>query len=122
MLNAAAPRALARFYAELLGWMIEAEEPAAVGEPDEAGWAIVLAPDRRLKIEVQWDLNYQSPVWSSQHGAPSMIMHLDFAVDDLEAAVARSLELGASLAEHQPQTDVRVMVDPEGHPFCLFEQ
>ncbi|WP_232821653.1 VOC family protein [Desertihabitans aurantiacus] len=28
--------------------------------------------------------------------------------------------LGASLAEHQPQKDVRVMLDPDGHPFCLY--
>jgi len=27
---------------------------------------------------------------------------------------------GARLAEHQPQEHVRVMLDPEGHPFCLF--
>jgi len=25
------------------------------------------------------------------------------------------------LAKHQPQQGVRVMIDPEGHPFCLFE-
>ena len=24
------------------------------------------------------------------------------------------------VADHQPQADVTVMLDPEGHPFCLF--
>ena len=28
--------------------------------------------------------------------------------------------LGATLAEFQPQDDVRVMLDPAGHPFCLY--
>lgn len=49
-----------------------------------------------------------------------MMVHLDFAVDDLDAGVARALELGARLADHQPQDGVRVMIDPAGHPFCQF--
>jgi hypothetical protein len=28
--------------------------------------------------------------------------------------------VGAVLAEYQPQDDVRVYLDPAGHPFCLF--
>ena len=35
-------------------------------------------------------------------------------------AVARALELGAELPEHQPQENVRVLLDPAGHPFCLY--
>ena len=31
-----------------------------------------------------------------------------------------AIRAGAVLAEFQPQLDVRVMVDPAGHPFCLF--
>jgi hypothetical protein len=49
-----------------------------------------------------------------------MMMHLDIAVDDLEEGVAWALEAGAELAPHQPQEGVRVLLDPEGHPFCLF--
>ena len=48
------------------------------------------------------------------------MVHLDVAAEDLDAAVAWALELGATLAEHQPQDDVRVLLDPDGHPFCLF--
>jgi Glyoxalase-like domain len=51
-----------------------------------------------------------------------MLMHLDIAVDDLDAAVAWALAAGADLAEHQPQAGVRVMIDPAGHPFCLFPE
>lgn len=46
--------------------------------------------------------------------------HLDIAVEDLEAGVAFALEAGATLAEFQPQKEVRVMLDPVGHPFGLF--
>jgi hypothetical protein len=34
--------------------------------------------------------------------------------------VAWAIEVGATLAENQPQEHVRVMLDPAGHPFCLF--
>jgi hypothetical protein len=48
------------------------------------------------------------------------MMHLDIEVSDLTAAVADAVELGAQEADFQPQQDVRVMLDPAGHPFCLY--
>ncbi len=48
-------------------------------------------------------------------------MHLDIVVEDLSDAVVIAEALGASLAEWQPNDDVRVMIDPVGHLFCLFE-
>ena len=51
-----------------------------------------------------------------------MMMHLDIWVDDLDTAGARAESLGAVLAEFQPQDEVRVYLDPAGHPFCLFEE
>jgi hypothetical protein len=50
-----------------------------------------------------------------------MMAHLDIHVDGLDAEVARAIGLGARLADDQPQSDVRVMVDPAGHPFCLWD-
>lgn len=47
-------------------------------------------------------------------------MHLDVEVDELDAAVADAIALGASVAEYQPQENVRVLLDPAGHPFCLY--
>jgi len=47
------------------------------------------------------------------------MMHFDFQVADLDAAVAEATAFGATLAEHQPQANVRVLFDPAGHPFCL---
>lgn len=49
-----------------------------------------------------------------------MTSHLDVAVDDLEGGVAWALNAGARLADYRPQEHVRVMLDPAGHPFCLF--
>ncbi len=49
-----------------------------------------------------------------------MSMHLDLEVDDLDHAVAYAVEVGATLASYQPQETVRVMLDPAGHPFCLY--
>jgi hypothetical protein len=43
------------------------------------------------------------------------MVHVDFQVADLDSAVA----LGASVATHQPQDNVRVLVDPAGHLCCL---
>ena len=50
-----------------------------------------------------------------------MQLHLDIGVDDLAEGEARALALGAVLASYQPQDDVRVLLDPAGHPFCLFQ-
>jgi hypothetical protein len=49
-------------------------------------------------------------------------MHFDVQADDLDAAVADAESLGAQLAEVQPQANVRVMFDPDGHPFCLCRE
>ncbi len=49
-----------------------------------------------------------------------MMLHLDVWTDDLDAAVAHAVAAGATVSDHQPQDDVRVCIDPAGHPFCLF--
>lgn len=67
-----------------------------------------------------WEAHYTPPVWPGMADAPQMMAHLDIAVDDLDAAVDYACSLGATQADHQPQDDVRVMLDPAGHPFCLF--
>jgi hypothetical protein len=46
-------------------------------------------------------------------------IHLDVIVDELAAAEAAVLDLGATKPEHQPGTSFRVFLDPAGHPFCL---
>ncbi len=124
-IDAADPLRLARFYEQLLGWSIVEQEgtlddDGATGNADEPGWAKLRSADGFVKIEIQHEPAYTKPVWPPKSGDPLMMMHLDIGVSDLEAGVAWAEKCGATQAEHQPQDDVRVMIDPEGHPFCLF--
>ena len=105
------PGALARFYSELLGWPIGHEEP---------GTAIVAAPQGGIYLVFQQATGDQAPVWPPAGGEQRPMMHLDFQVDDLEAASAHAVSLGATVAEYQPQDDTIVHYDPAGHPFCLW--
>jgi hypothetical protein len=68
-------------------------------------------------ISFQQVENYRAPVWPGQDSPQQF--HLDVIVDDLDAGEAAVLELGASLADHQPSATFRVFLDPAGHPFCL---
>lgn len=120
VLDAARPLALARFYERLLDWPIVGSEGPRPGNPPEDGWALLRSPDASQKIEIQWEPNYVAPTWPPVAGEQLMMIHLDFGVDDLEAGVVWATDAGARLADHQPQKHVRVLIDPEGHPFCLF--
>ncbi len=102
---------LASFYASLLGWPIVRQEH---------GEAAVAVPGTSSYLAFQSSADYVPPVWPSADGRQQMMMHLDIAVDDMAAAVADATELGATLAGFQPQDDVRVLLDPAGHPFCLY--
>lgn len=104
------PGGLARFYAELLGWHIGHEEP---------GTAVVATSPQGPFLVFQQADDYRAPVWPPAAGDQRPMMHLDFQVGDLDSAVAEAVALGAVLAEHQPRENVRVLVDPAGHPFCL---
>jgi hypothetical protein len=100
------PGALGRFYEGLLGWNLETRND----------WADLRA-DYGQCISFQQVEDYRPPQWPEQD-VPQQ-MHLDLMVDDLDAAEAVALELGASRAEHQPGTTFRVLLDPAGHPFCF---
>ena len=119
-LDASDPIAVAEFYERLLGWPIVDQEGPRSGKPATDGWAMLRSPTGDMKLEVQWEPHYRPPVWPSAQGEQLMMIHLDIGVADLEAGVSWALAQGATLADHQPQDDVTVMFDPEGHPFCLF--
>ena len=116
------PRALADFYSRLLEWRITAADPPRPGQPPEDGWAQIAPPDGAPgpTLNFEYETDYVAPTWPSVRGEPQIQEHLDIAVNDLEASVTWAVEVGATLAEYQPQDDVRVMLDPAGHPFCLF--
>lgn len=105
-------RDLAAFYAELLGWQV-------FNASD--GWADVAPSEHHgYNLAFATEPAYVRPVWPTEPGAQQMQLHLDLEVDDLTEAVAYAVSVGAEVASYQPQEDVRVMLDPAGHPFCLY--
>ncbi|MFD1273117.1 VOC family protein [Streptomyces kaempferi] len=91
------------------------------GSRPRAAWVRLRAPEQeRPGLSFQLETAHTPPVWPQRAGTQQMQAHLDLQVDDLEAETERARALGATLEEHQPQKDVRVLRDPHGHPFCLF--
>jgi len=121
-ISAPDPRGLAAFYARMLGWPVAVEEPARPGFPPADGWAQLRPPDGAIgpTLNFEYEAQYSAPVWPSEAGRQHITAHLDIAVADLGTAVAWATQTGATVASHQPQENVRVMLDPAGHPFCLF--
>ncbi|AWS45941.1 VOC family protein [Streptosporangium sp. 'caverna'] len=111
VLDAPDPHALADFYHQLFGWKVEQDEP---------DWVTLRAPGGGPGLSFQTEAAYVRPTWPAGPGDQQMMTHLDIEVDDLDAAGAHAVAAGATLAEYQPQDDVRVYLDPAGHPFCLW--
>ena len=115
---------LARFYERLLGWDVEALKVPRPGHPAGDGWARLRPADRSNKIEIQFEEHFIRPVWPSRPGEQGMQLHLDIWVEDVPAGVAWATECGAVEATPQPEgrdeSRLRVMLDPAGHPFCLW--
>ncbi len=113
---------LAEFYSKLLGWEISARDEPATRQGG-SGWIALRNPDGGIGLSFQAERWYEPPVWPEQPGAQTKMIHLEIAVDDVEAAVERALTLGATVATPQPSdrhpAELRVMLDPAGHPFCL---
>jgi catechol 2,3-dioxygenase-like lactoylglutathione lyase family enzyme len=100
------PRALARFYSELLCQPITYDSDAfvVVSENDtSSGLGFQLAPDHRR------------PTWPAPD-VPQQ-MHLDIMVEDVADATPRVLALGARKLDGN-----NVFADPAGHPFCLIRR
>lgn len=99
-------RALANFYAELLGWRIIRED-----------W-LVVAKDEHSQPRLAFDEvpEYRRPTWPDP--AQPQQLHLDIDVEDSEAAQERALRLGATRLPDLGGS-CPVFADPAGHPFCL---
>ncbi len=111
VLDTREPRALAAFYRQLLGWQVGSEDDTWVTLRPEGG-----GPGLSFQLEP----DHVPPVWPADPAAQQMQAHLDIEVDDLAAAGEVARAAGARLADSQPQDDVRVWLDPAGHPFCLW--
>ncbi len=107
---------LARFYGRLLQWEITAR--------DGDGWVQIRDPAGGVGLNFQAEDWYVPPTWPEAPGAQDKMLHFEIQVDDLESAVAHTVAAGGMIASHQPddrdQERIRVMLDPAGHPFCLF--
>lgn len=105
--------ALARFYGALLGWEVTGGD----GKNDSAA---ISSGEGVAYIGFETIPDYVPPVWPGAPGKQAQMLHLSFEVSDLDAAIAHALELGARLADYQPQERTKVLLDPDGHPFCLY--
>ena len=102
---------LAEFYQALLGGETVA---------DDDGWIVLRTPNSGVSLAFQQENDYRRPVWPERPDEQQMMVHLEICVDDLPAGVAHAIACGAQVASFQPQDDVRVCLDPAGHPFCLW--
>lgn len=103
--------AMAEFYGRLLGWPVT---------HDDGDFVLMRDPGGGAGLSFQERPDYHPPEWPEKPDRQDKMIHLDIRVDDLPAAVAHALASGARLAEYQGREDLRVMLDPAGHPFCLF--
>jgi catechol 2,3-dioxygenase-like lactoylglutathione lyase family enzyme len=100
------PARLAAFYADVTG--------GEVTFVHNMEWASMRCKGARL--EFMGVADYVRPRWPDD----SALLHLDFFVDDLDAAAARVERAGATRFDHQPNAaHCLVFSDPAGHPFCL---
>jgi len=105
--------AMADFYGGLLGWEVT---------PPDNDFVLMRDPAGGTGLSFQERADYRAPAWPEVPGEQDKMLHLDIRVDDLDAAVAHALACGARLAEYQARADLRVLLDPAGHPFCLFTE
>ncbi|MGW0828394.1 VOC family protein [Streptomyces sp. NPDC002845] len=106
--DCADPAELARFYGNALGLPVlySSDDFVLLGRQGSPGLGFVRQAD------------YQPPTWPE--ATQGKQAHIELGVDDLDAAQARMLALGAVEPSFQPQPDAwRVLLDPAGHPFCL---
>ncbi|MET9898098.1 VOC family protein [Streptomyces sp. NPDC006446] len=101
------PRALAAFYAEVLGGSV-------TGDGD---WTDLELPGGRT-LAFQAAPGHVPPRWPASDA--SQQFHLDLTVEDLDVAEKGVLALGARPLDTEDRSrSFRVYADPAGHPFCL---
>ena len=118
-------RALAEFYRQLLGLRYrQGDEPPRNGDADDADWLVLEDPNGVRKLAFQQVERLERTTWPT-HDVP-MQMHLDFTVSsrtELQRQRQRAESLGAQLLLDRTDDSnepLYVLVDPSGHPFCIF--
>lgn len=103
------PRALAAFYAELLGMR--------VNEDADGDWVVIGREPGSRELAFQRAAEYVPPRWPDPERPQQE--HLDIRVDDVEEGERAVLALGANRVHGGHENGFRVFTDPAGHPFCL---
>jgi catechol 2,3-dioxygenase-like lactoylglutathione lyase family enzyme len=108
------PRALAEFYAGLLG--------QEIADGGDDSWQSLCGDGSGITLAFQRATGYVAPQWPD---GPPQQLHLDLTVDDFVTAHGKAIALGATALSptDPPDAEVtsgfRVYADPVGHPFCL---
>lgn len=109
---------MARFYQHVLGFEL--------GDFSPSDWAQLWDPAGEVHINIQGEDWYEPPTYPERRGMQTKMLHFEIEVDDLEAAIATALAAGGTEAPWQPpdraRAHRRTMLDPAGHPLCLFLQ
>ena len=109
VLDAPDPRKLADFYSRLLGWPIGRDEPDwARSGTRRRGRAVVPARVGVRQAHLAGRAGRSADAAAPGHRGRR------------PGGRAHAAAAGAVLADFQPQEDVRVFLDPAGHPFCLW--
>lgn len=103
------PRALAAFYAAVLGMRVN---------EDSDDWVVIGSEPGARQLAFQRVPHWTAPAWGDPRH-PQQQLHLDIRVDDVEAAERAVLALGAKRLPGELEGRYRVFADPVGHPFCL---
>ena len=122
-LDCADAEQMAAFYGQLLGWEITARDESTT-RLGGSGWIGMEDPRGGVSLSFQAEDWYRPPTWPEAPDAQDKMLHFEVDVDDLDAAIALVVAAGGTVAAHQPpdrdQAELRVVLDPAGHPFCLI--
>jgi predicted enzyme related to lactoylglutathione lyase len=114
---------MAAFYGRLLGWSVTGRDTPADRRGGTA-WVSMKDPKGGVGLSFQAEDWYQPPTWPEEEGLQAKMVHFEMSVADMDAAVAEVISFGGRPAPHQPPdrdpARARVMLDPAGHPFCLY--
>jgi len=102
------PRALAKFYCQVLGMRVN---------EDIDGWVVIGSEPGLRELAFQRATEWVPPRWPDP--AHPQQLHLDIRVDDADQAEQELRALGATRGSGKPETGFRVFIAPVGHPFCI---
>jgi hypothetical protein len=105
IVDAPDPHALAAFWSALL------DRPVTYRDDD---FVVVAESDHASGLAFQRAPDHRRPTWPDP--AVPQQLHLDVMVEDVDAARARVVGLGATLLAGD------TYADPAGHPFCLIRR